>query len=194
MRVITGTARGRKLLAPEGLDTRPSSDMTKQAVFNILQNYVEGSVFLDLFAGSGQMGIEALSRGARSATFIDASPKAIAVIKENLKKCGMMDRARVAMMESAGFLQGSSQQFDLAFLDPPYQKGLMEQVLPLLEPRMAPAGIVVCETERREELPEQMGAFVQVKTYFYGKAKLTVYRRPAQEGPGEEGGEEGGEE
>lgn len=186
MRVITGTARGRKLLAPEGLDTRPSSDMTKQAVFNILQNYVEGSSFLDLFAGSGQMGIEALSRGARSATFIDASPKAIAVVKENLKKCGMMDRARVAMMESVSFLQGPGQPFDLAFLDPPYQKGLMEQVLPLLAPRMAPAGIIVCETERREELPEQVGDFTQSKTYFYGKAKLTVYRRPAWEEDGEQ--------
>ena len=94
MRVTTGLARGRKLVAPQGLDTRPSSDMTKQAVFNIVQNYVEGSTFLDLFAGSGQMGIEALSRGAKHAVFVDASPKAIQAVRENLAIAALRTRQR----------------------------------------------------------------------------------------------------
>lgn len=177
MRVITGSARGRKLAAPEGLDTRPSSDMTKQAVFNIVQNYVENSVFLDLFAGSGQVGIEALSRGAKSVTFIDNNPKAIAVIKENLKNCGLMEKARVAMMDSLAFLQNAGAQFDIVFLDPPYQQQLIDQALPLLTKVVAENGIILCETERNEELPTQVNDFVTVKTYRYGKAKLTLYRR-----------------
>ena len=103
MRVTTGLARGRNLEAPQGLDTRPSSDMTKQAVFNIIQNYVEGAVFVDLFAGSGQMGIEALSCGAKTAIFTDTSNKAIEIIKANLKHCGLMEQARVAQMDAKSF-------------------------------------------------------------------------------------------
>lgn len=177
MRVTTGLARGRNLEAPQGLDTRPSSDMTKQAVFNIIQNYVEGAVFLDLFAGSGQMGIEALSRGAKTAVFIDNSPKAIEVIKANLKHCGLMEQARVAQMDAQSFLQGSSQKFDIVFLDPPYQKQIIHQLFEQVVACMAPGGIIVCETERNEELPEGTGSYTEIKTYLYGKAKVTVYRQ-----------------
>ncbi len=181
MRVTTGLARGRNLEAPQGLDTRPSSDMTKQAVFNIVQNYVEGSVFLDLFAGSGQMGIEALSRGAKNAVFIDTSSKAIETIKANLKHCNLMESSRVAQMDAQSFLQNGSQQFDLAFLDPPYQKQIIDAVLPLVAQRMAPNGIIICETERNEQLPQAAGNFVLTKTYQYGKAKITVYREREEE-------------
>ena len=176
MRVTTGLARGRNLEAPQGLDTRPSSDMTKQAVFNIIQNYVEGAVFVDLFAGSGQMGIEALSRGAKTAVFTDTSNKAIEVIKANLKHCGLMEQARVAQMDAKSFLQGASQKFDIVFLDLPYQKQMIDEVLPILVSKMAESGIIVCETERNEQLPEEAGNFVRHKTYLYGKAKITVYR------------------
>lgn len=176
MRVTTGLARGRNLEAPQGLDTRPSSDMTKQAVFNIIQNYVEGAVFVDLFAGSGQMGIEALSRGAKTAIFTDTSNKAIEVIKANLKHCGLMEQARVAQMDAKSFLQGASQKFDIVFLDPPYQKQMIDEVLPILVSKMAESGIIICETERNEQLPEEAGNFVRHKTYLYGKAKITVYR------------------
>lgn len=186
MRVITGSARGRKLVSPAGLDTRPSSDMTKQAVFNIIQNYVEGSNFLDLFAGSGQVGLEALSRGARSATFLDNRPDAIAAIKTNLTNCGLMEKARVSLTDSVSFLEGfairsNPVKFDIAFLDPPYQQNLLEKVLPLLSSAMEDTGIIVCETERKEELPESAGEFQLSKTYRYGKAKITVYRKPSPE-------------
>ncbi len=182
MRVTTGLARGRNLEAPQGLDTRPSSDMTKQAVFNIIQNYVEGCVFLDLFAGSGQMGIEALSRGAKQAVFIDSSSKAVEVVKTNLKHCGLMEQARVAQMEAKSFLQNGSQKFDVIFLDPPYQQQMIDAVLPLAVERLEENGIIVCETERNETLPEQAGEYVETKTYLYGKAKVTVYRKREPEG------------
>lgn len=177
MRVTTGLARGRNLEAPQGLDTRPSSDMTKQAVFNIIQNYVEGSCFLDLFAGSGQMGIEALSRGAKNAIFIDSSSKAVEIVKANLKHCGLMEQARVALMDAKSFLQNGSQLFDIVFLDPPYQQNIIDAILPLAVERMAPGGIIICETERNEQLPQGAGSFTETKTYLYGKAKITVYRR-----------------
>lgn len=181
MRVTTGLARGRKLIAPEGLDTRPSSDMTKQAVFNIVQNYVEGSTFLDLFAGSGQMGIEALSRGAKHAVFVDASPKAIQAVKENLAHCGLADRAKVAQMEALSYLNSTNLKFHLAFLDPPYQKQIIDAVLPQVVRHMAEDGVILCETERDEVLPERAGEYYLAKTYFYGKAKVSAYRRQEAE-------------
>ena len=162
--------------APKGLDTRPSSDMTKQAVFNIIQNYVEASVFLDLFAGSGQMGIEALSRGAKHAEFVDSDPRAIEAIKANLKHCDLSDHARVSKMEAVSFLQNNSQKFDIVFMDPPYQQNMIEQVLELAAEKMNEGGIILCETQRQETLPEKAGNYVLDKTYLYGKAKITMYR------------------
>ncbi len=176
MRVITGTARGRKLTAPQGLDTRPTSDMAKEALFSIIQFEVEGAAVLDLFAGSGQLGIEALSRGARSAVFVDASREANQVIAQNLEHTKLKDCARIAMMDAAAYLKTVREPFDIALLDPPYHKGLIDTVLPLLAPCMTPGGIIICETERDETLPEAAGVFAARKEYRYGKAKLTTYR------------------
>lgn len=180
MRVITGTARGRKLDAPEGLNTRPTSDMTKGAVFSILQNIIENSEFLDLFAGSGQMGVEALSRGARSATFIDNDAKAIASIKTNLKACGLMEHSKVAMMDSLSYIKNCSSKFDIIFLDPPYNMELIQAVLPYCAKCLKEDGIILCETEKREELPEVEGLEI-IKEYRYGKAKITSYKRKEDE-------------
>ena len=156
MRVITGTARGRRLVTPAGLATRPTSEMAKEAIFSIIQFEVEGSMVLDLFAGSGQLGIEALSRGARGAVFVDSA------------------RAPVAAM---AFLRSYREIFDIALLDPPYQKGLIEEALPLLAQKVSPGGIIICETERGETLPAAAGDFTRKKEYRYGKAKVTTYRR-----------------
>ncbi len=183
MRVITGSARGRNLVAPEGLDTRPTSDMTKGAVFSILQMIIENSEFLDLFAGSGQMGVEALSRGARSATFIDKDPKAVNAIKQNLKTCGFMEKARVAMMDSVSYIQNCNNKFDIIFLDPPYQKELLAQVLPHCAHSLKEDGIILCEMEKTEQPPvENIGELRLVKEYRYGKAKLCSYKLPETEG------------
>ena len=177
MRVITGIARGRKLKELPGLETRPTTDKVKESVFNIVQFDIEGRRVLDLFGGTGQMGIEALSRGAKHAVFVDASPKAIQAVRENLAHCGFADKAKVAQMDAQSFLKSTTTRFDLVFLDPPYQQQIIDAVLPAVVQQMAPGGIILCETERNEQLPEQAGDYTLTKTYFYGKAKITAYRR-----------------
>lgn len=176
MRVITGAARGRKLFTPQGLDTRPTSEMTKEALFSIIQFEVEGSFVLDLFAGSGQLGIEALSRGARGAVFIDNSREAQNAIMQNLEATELKSKARVAMMEAESFLKSTKEHFDIALLDPPYNKGIIETVLPLLAEKMTSGGIIICETERGETPPEAAGRFKMFREYRYGKTKLTTYK------------------
>ncbi len=181
MRIITGTKRGKKLITPEGMRVRPTSDRVKEALFNILQFLIEGRRFLDLFAGSGQIGLEALSRGAQSAVFVDISKDSLRVIRQNIEATGFGCRARAVQADFAGFLRGSRETFDAAFLDPPYRTGLLEQALPLVAARMAPGGIVVCEHPKEEELPETAGRFSKCKTYRYGKIMLTTYRRGEEE-------------
>ncbi|MBR6736343.1 MAG: 16S rRNA (guanine(966)-N(2))-methyltransferase RsmD [Oscillospiraceae bacterium] len=180
MRVITGSARGHKLAAPEGLNTRPTTDMTKEAMFSIVQFLVEGSTVLDLFAGSGQLGIEALSRGAKRAVFIDSSREAQAVILANLRKTNLMAFARVAQMEAEAFLRTTQDKFDLVFLDPPYGQGFPETVLPMIADHVNPGGVILCETEKREILPDTAGDMTVKKEYFYGKSKVTTYRWPEE--------------
>ena len=181
MRVITGSARGRNLATPDGLNTRPTSDMTKGAVFSILQMMIENSDFLDLFAGSGQMGVEALSRGAKSATFIDSDAKAIAAVKANLKACGFMEKSRVAMMDSLTYIKNCTAKFDVIFLDPPYNKELIAAVLPYCANCLKDEGIILCETEKNESLPEDVSGLELVKEYRYGKAKVTSFRKKEEE-------------
>lgn len=182
MRVITGTARNARLEAPQGLATRPTSDMAKEAIFSILHFELEQAKVLDLFAGSGQLGIEALSRGAKSCIFVDTSREAQEVIRRNLAATKLSPKARVATMEASDFLNGTSERFDIALLDPPYGKNLISAVLPKLSEKMNDQGIIICECERGEELPEKAGSFSAVKTYRYGKAKITTYKKQQEEG------------
>lgn len=134
MRVIAGTARSLPLKTPEGMDTRPTTDRIKETLFNILQAYVPGSVFVDLFSGSGGIGIEALSRGARKAYFIENAPKAISCIQQNLAFTKMADRAIVLKQDVFSGLSGISEKnVDLVFMDPPYKSGYEKNVLALLQ-------------------------------------------------------------
>ena len=181
MRVITGTARGRKLAALEGLEVRPTTDLVKEAMFSILHFEVEGANVLDLFAGSGQLGIEALSRGARFCVFVDSSRESQNITRQNLQNTGLSKSARVAAMDYAAFLRSTAEVFDIALLDPPYDKGLVQEALPLLAQKMSPGGAILCETRKGEALPEEVGEFRVHKTYHYGKIMLTLYRRPAEE-------------
>ena len=123
MRVIAGQARGRRLQALEGEETRPTLDRVKEGLFSSIQFVIEGARVLDLFAGSGQLGIEALSRGASFVVFIDQNPAATAIVTQNCKACGVFGASRVATMSAESFLAGSREQFDLVFLDPPYRGG-----------------------------------------------------------------------
>lgn len=182
MRVITGTARGRKLKTLEGLDIRPTADRVKEAVFSMIQFEVEGSFFLDLFAGSGQMGIEALSRGAKTAVFVDESRAAQTVIRENLTSTGLASNARVAAMDAAAYLTGTKEPVDIAWLDPPYRKGLLHDILPAVASRMSERGVILCEHEKLTDLPEIVGHFRLYRQNRYGKTFITVYRRADTDG------------
>lgn len=176
MRVITGTARGMRLTTLEGLDVRPTTDQVKESIFSIIQFELEGARVLDLFAGSGQLGIEALSRGASSAMFIDQNRAAVNVVNENLEHTKLAKNAIVKNENSLSFLDFSKDTFDIAFLDPPYGKGLIDVALPKLVERMSDAGVIICETSKEETLPSEVGKFYKKCEYKYGKIKLTVYR------------------
>ncbi len=181
MRVITGIARGRKLAAPPGLDTRPTSDMVKEGIFSSIQFEIEGAMVLDLFAGSGQMGIEALSRGARFCVFGDISRQAQQVVLQNLTATGLQKQARVVAMDAFDLLRTTTDQFDIAFVDPPYGQGVVSKILVALAGRMSSSGVIVCETQKGENLPEQAGDFALYRQYRYGKTMVTVYRIPRTE-------------
>lgn len=182
MRVITGQAKGTKLASPQGQEIRPTCEMAKEAIFSILQNETPGSTVLDLFAGSGQLGIEALSRGAVLGVFVDQSRQAQRVILENLKKCGLAERARVISADYSFFLSGTTEQFDIALLDPPYKQGILEDALPKTAAVMKAGGVILCETDRNESLPETAGEFVKTREYRYGKSKITAYRHKESTG------------
>ena len=177
MRVITGSARGMTLKTLEGRDVRPTTDKVKEAVFSIIQFEIEGRRVLDLFAGSGQLGIEALSRGAQSAVFVDADKNAIKVVKENLAKTRLDSQASVFQTDSAAFLTMTDRTFDIAFLDPPYQTGLLQKALASIGAHIAQGGVVVCEHPTEEKLDDGFDGLVKQKDYRYGKTEITVYRK-----------------
>ena len=176
MRVITGICRGRKLLEPAGMDVRPTTDQVKESLFNIIQFDVEGRRVLDLFAGTGQLGIEALSRGAAECTFVDSARDSVRLVKENLKRCGL--NARVLQCDALGYLK-TREKYDLIFLDPPYGTGLDARAMEAVKEfdNLSKGGIMVCETRPDAVLPEFPAEYGSVRTYRYGKIKLTLVTR-----------------
>lgn len=177
MRVITGSQRGKRLVAPDGIDVRPTVDRVKEGVFSAIQFDIEGRKVLDLFAGSGQLGIEALSRGAGYAVFVDNFARSLECVRKNLAACGFDGRASVVNSDWEAYLMRCTERFDIVFLDPPYHKGLVEKAAEKLFCKTSDAAILVCETASDEELPEQMSGFEAVKKYRYGKVSVTVYRK-----------------
>ncbi len=176
MRIITGIARGRKLLTLEGEGVRPTAERVKEAIFSIIQFDIEGRRVLDLFAGSGQLGIEALSRGAHCATFIDQSKESTDIIEYNLKSTGLDKNTIVKNSDAMSFLATTKDVFDIAFVDPPYNRDLVQNALQMLCKNMAKDGVMICETPFDEELPQSVGTFRIYKDYKYGKTKITLYR------------------
>ena len=181
MRVITGSRRGKKLKTLDSFDTRPTTDMVKEAVFSAVQFDVPGSQVLDLFAGSGQMGIEALSRDASHCVFVDNNPAAVQVIKENISDCKFTAESRVLNMDSLDYLKVAKGQFDLVLLDPPYGKGIIEKVLNSLDAHLSERAIVVCEHEKELELGEEYGRLKLHKRYKYGKIAVSLFKIPTEE-------------
>lgn len=175
MRVTTGFAKGKKLETLSGQNVRPTPARIKEAVFSMIQFQVEGRRFLDLFAGSGQMGIEALSRGAAQAVFVDSRRESIDVIKRNLTVTQLEKNAKVVNAEAVSFLQTVDKPFDLAFLDPPYGTDMLQKVLPLVAEKMNKGGRIICESPQNEQLPEKIGDFVLDRIYHYGKININTY-------------------
>lgn len=176
MRVITGSARGRKLKTPENYDIRPTTDNVKESVFNIIQFDIEGRRVLDLFAGTGQLGIECLSRGASSAVFVDQSREAVKIVKDNLKACGLT--GTVVQADAMSFLRTCG-KFDIIFVDPPYDSDLYESVLNTVNSIdiLSDGGIIICESRRERALPEMTAPYKKRKEYTYGKVKLCIYTK-----------------
>ena len=176
MRVITGSARGRKLKTPENYDIRPTTDNVKESVFNIIQFDIEGRRVLDLFAGTGQLGIECLSRGASSAVFVDQSREAVKIVKDNLKACGLS--GTVVQSDALSFLRTCG-KFDIIFVDPPYDSDLYESVLNTVNSIdiLSDGGIIICESRRERALPEMPAPYKKRREYTYGKVKLCIYTK-----------------
>ena len=180
MRVISGTARSRRLETLEGLATRPTTDKVKESMFNVIQFDIEGREVLDLFAGSGQLGIEALSRGAGHCTFVDNNYKAIEVVKKNVATVGFGDRSTVLRSESLGFLAScrGKKKFDLIFLDPPYAATLLKESMERIEEFdiLNENGIMICENTDEFAMPQLSGAYRLERELRSGKIKLFFYR------------------
>lgn len=181
MRVIAGSARGKNLAALPGEDvTRPTIDRVKEAMFSSVQFLLPGARVLDLFAGSGQLGIEALSRGAAQCTFLDASPDAVRIVTANCRTANVQDKARISCGDAFNYLHTTRGPFDVVLLDPPYGHGTLAKVLPLLERSVAPGGVVLCESELQADLPPQVGSLHLAKQYKYGKILVSRYEREGQ--------------
>ncbi len=182
MRVITGAARGRRLGELKGEATRPTTDKVKEAVFSAIQFSVEGARVLDLFAGTGQLGIEALSRGAERAVFIDSRREAAQLVRDNLALTGLAGRAQVLCGDALGYLSSAQTRFDLVFLDPPYASGLLEQALARITQGdlVAPGGLIVAESALEKALPEPAAPYRVYRDYRYGKIKVTIWQREAE--------------
>lgn len=175
MRVISGSARGKQLTPVPGKDTRPTTDRVKESVFNILQMMVPGCEMLDLFAGTGQMGIEALSRGASHAVFCDAAPKALSVIRKNIAAARVEDRAEVIGADFVSALRRmQGRQFDVIFLDPPYGGKILNEALKFIElfDILCTDGIIVCESAVQDKIVCPDSLCIR-KQYKYGAIRLT---------------------
>lgn len=182
MRVISGMARGKKLIPVPGMDTRPTTDRVKESVFNIIQNHVRSARVLDLFAGTGQMGIEALSRGAAHCDFVDHDKAAQRVIQKNVDAARVSDHARVVGGDFGSFVAGCKKgTYDLIFLDPPYGGKLLQDGLHAIErfDILSRTGIIVCESSVDDKVDT---GFSVGRTYRYGTIQITILSHQQEDG------------
>ena len=181
MRVISGKARGVRLKTPSGMETRPTADRVKEAMFSILQFELPGARVLDLFGGTGQLGIEAISRGAKEAVFVDQSPNACKLIQENLRLAHMEKEGRVVRGDYLTFLKNTRERFNIILLDPPYAEVFLENALKLITEIdiLQSDGIIVAECPFGKELPQEIPGLFRSKDYKYGNTILVIYRKIA---------------
>lgn len=179
MRVITGKARGIQLKTPEGMQTRPTADRVKEALFSIINFDIPGAKVLDLFGGTGQLGIEALSRGAASAVFVDAKEESCRLIRENLKRTKLEQDAKVVRSDYLDYLNRCREQYNIILLDPPYAEVFLENAIKRITEIdiLQSDGIIVAERPLGKELPWEFEGYTRSKDYKYGKVLLTIYRK-----------------
>lgn len=179
MRVITGKARGVALKTPNGMQTRPTTDRVKEALFSIIQFDIPGARVLDLFGGTGQLGIEALSRGATKAVFVDAGEEACKLIRHNLRLTKLEQEASVIRADYLDYLKRSKEKFDIIFLDPPYAEVFLENALKLVTEIdiLQTNGIIITERPLGKELPWEFEGYTRSKDYKYGNTLLALYRK-----------------
>ncbi len=185
MRIVAGKARGFRLQTLPGEDTtRPTTERVKESVFSMLQFEIEGRTVLDLFAGSGQMGLEAVSRGATFAVFVDSSKDACEVVRSNARGAKLSEQMRIVNTNAQSFCRQVTDRFDMVFLDPPYRAGLLPSLLVDVLPLMRVGGTVVCETDDATALPEQVTgdktSLSLEKQRRYGKTQIWIYRCVSQ--------------
>lgn len=178
VRVISGSARGLKLNTPSGINTRPTLDRVKEALFSMLLPYLDGAVVLDLFAGSGSLGIEALSRGADKSYFIDSSNDAIECINSNILAAKFKDCSIVIKTTAANFLKNTSQKFDIIFIDPPYAKGMYADVLNIIAKNrlLSDEGFIIAEWDYEIGFTDELCSFEIFKEKKYGRVGITVLK------------------
>lgn len=179
MRVITGKARGIQLKTPEGMLTRPTSDRVKEALFSIINFDIPGAKVLDLFGGTGQLGIEALSRGAASAVFVDAREESCRLIRENLKRTKLEQYAKVIRSDYLDYLRRCREHYNIIILDPPYAEVFLENAIKRITEIdiLQSDGIIVAERPLGKELPWEFEGYTRSKDYKYGNVLLTIYRK-----------------
>lgn len=177
MRVITGKARGMQLKTPDGMLTRPTADRVKEALFSIINFDIPGANVLDLFGGTGQLGIEAMSRGAAGCVFVDAREDACRLIKENLKRTKL--EGTVVCSDYMEYLNSCNEQFSIIFLDPPYAEEYLENAIKRIAEIdiLQTDGIIVAERPVGKDLPWEFDGYQRSKDYKYGKTLLTIYRK-----------------
>lgn len=180
MRVITGSARGRRLITADGREVRPTPERVKEGLFSAIQFDLEDRTVLDLFAGSGQLGIEALSRGAKRAVFVDSSQDSCNLVTKNLETTQLLNRARVVCMEYSAAILGFSEKFDFVFLDPPYNSGLLIPAIEKVQCCVGKYGRIICEHPSDQKLEQIIGDFKLKKHYKYGKVCISIYERDGE--------------
>jgi 16S rRNA (guanine(966)-N(2))-methyltransferase RsmD len=180
MRIVAGTLKGRRLQSPEWEGLRPTSDKLRETLFNVLAPRVQGARVLDGYAGTGAVGIEALSRGAAHVTFVDRDPRAAALIEANLSHCGVTDRYAIIRARFAGTERPpGTGSFEVIFLDPPYGAGELSAALDAAEPLVGDGTLLVVEHARRDMAPESTGTLTRTRLLASGDSALAFYRRRA---------------
>lgn len=179
MRIISGTMKGRKLIAPPGRDVRPTSDKVKGAIYNILTDRIKEAAFLDLYAGSGSVGIEALSRGAGLVVFVDHDKGPLRSLRKNIPRGAFEGRYQIIETSASKFIRRTKKLFDFIFIDPPYASDEIEKILPRLKQGdiMAQGSELIFEHHHLRPLPEEMETLFLIKKYKYGETLLSFYGR-----------------